>query len=102
MEDGTNGIRVKERDRVIVSGGERACNGHGKEGMSEMFLAISQVFPVRERPCPTPCQLIYGLRATCKRETGEEVSVLHPYFQIIPNLSAPFQFQFHFSLFHAR
>lgn len=35
MEDGTNGIRVKERDRVIVSGGERACNGHGKDIWTE-------------------------------------------------------------------
>lgn len=79
MEDGTNGIRVKERDRVIVSGGERACNGHGKEGMSEMFLAISQVFPVRERPCPTPCQLIYGSGLRVNARQGKR----YPYYILI-------------------
>lgn len=52
------GIRVRERKRVRGEGRELVTDTEGyldgKEGMSEMFLAISQVFPVRERPCPTP------------------------------------------------
>lgn len=58
-KDGRNiGIRVRERKRVRGEGRELVTDTEGyldrKEGMSEMFLAISQVFPVRERPCPTP------------------------------------------------
>lgn len=84
-KDGRNiGIRVRERKRVRGEGRELVTDTEGyldgKEGMSEMFLAISQVFPVRERPCPTRTSLFMtsGIRVNAKVDAEEGKKPLFP------------------------
>lgn len=84
-KDGRNiGIRMRERKRVRGEGRELVTDTEGyldgKEGMSEMFLAISQVFPVRERPCPTRTSLFMtsGIRVNAKVDAEEGKKPLFP------------------------
>ena len=73
-------------------GGRHGATGKGyhdgkeQAEMSERFLAISQVFPVRERPCPTPCQLIYGLQDTCKHESRCRRGCSGPFLNVLTRL----------------
>ena len=79
----------------VAMGGRRVGHGEGyhdgkeQAEMSERFLAISQVFPVRERPCPTPYQLIYGLQDTCKHESRCRRGCSGSFLNVLMRITSP-------------